>query len=57
VSLGQDPTQPNLGPGMVAHSFNPGVQTSEFKASLGQQILGEKRLKSRLGGPHFNPSV
>lgn len=57
VTLGQDPTQLTLSPGMVVQTFNPRRQS---QADLWvqdhprtEQVLGEEKLKSRLGGPHL----
>ena len=46
VTLGQDPTQLCLGPGMEVQAFNPkgkDKQISEFKASLAQSKFQVKK--------------
>ena len=61
VTLGQDPTQLNLGLGMVVQAFNPRrqiKQISEFKASLEHsKSYVKKSLSAGLVGHTFNPSV
>jgi hypothetical protein len=61
MTLGQDPTQLNLCPGMVLYVFNPSIQERvmqifEFKASLGKsKFLVKKSLSPGNVVNTFNP--